>query len=197
LHHATEALSSFEKRYRGDKVNVRLIQEGWSHLGDELVLSLRRHMALGENKCARCNAKDWASVKIWYGFKPAVRSQFEHAAGLGSSAGAGSLIDEQIIIDGNGFADRPEPRPGAYLSVEQVAICCAYLKRFAKPTKTIRRKRSSYGWKHVVEGWAGTYISNGAFMVAARALGYRLKRIGAEPNAWLNLALRRQEVGPE
>ena len=98
------------------------------------------------------------------------------------------------IIDGNGFADKPGPRPGAWLSAEQIAICCAYLSRFAKPTKTIRRKRSSYGWKHVVEGWAGTYISNGAFMVAARILGYRLERIGGGPNAWLNLSTRQREA---
>jgi len=93
-HHATEALSSFEKRY-GDaedrKVSIRRVQEGWSDLGDELVLSLRRHKALGENKCARCNAKDWASVEVWHGFKPAARAQFERAAGLGPSAGIGSL----------------------------------------------------------------------------------------------------------
>ena len=81
--HADEAL-------KFSNVSMRRIQEGWSDLGDGIVLALRQHAALGENKCARCNAKDWASVEIWYGFKPEARAQLERAAGLRPPAWVGS-----------------------------------------------------------------------------------------------------------
>jgi hypothetical protein len=74
-------------------------------------------------------------------------------------------------LEPNGGTERlnaPDP--------DEVDICNAWLRAHAKPTKTIRHDHSSYGYKPAVERWAGTYISNGAFIVAALAQGYRAER---------------------
>jgi hypothetical protein len=55
---------------------------------------------------------------------------------------------------------------------EEVALCMAWLEQFATPRKTVNPRMGSYGLKHVVERWAGNYVSNGAFILAAHRLGY-------------------------
>lgn len=55
----------------------------------------------------------------------------------------------------------------------------AFLCSAGAPIKTLNRKRSSYGLKHDVEGWLErhgvdmTYVSNGMFIAAALARGFR------------------------
>lgn len=44
-----------------------------------------------------------------------------------------------------------------------------------------RRARTSYGLKHELERRAGAYISNGALIVAALALGIEIKRMAGSP----------------
>jgi hypothetical protein len=41
--------------------------------------------------------------------------------------------------------------------------------------KTVNRNNSSYGYKHMVEDWAGTYISNGAMIAAAIAMDIKVE----------------------
>jgi len=48
--------------------------------------------------------------------------------------------------------------------------------------KTINRRHSSYGWKHVAERSLGTYVSNGIFIAAAVHLGYPYHRTHGDPN---------------
>jgi len=48
----------------------------------------------------------------------------------------------------------------------QVDLCIEFIQKYLQPAKKLHR-RSSYGWKHVVERWAETYITNGAFIMAA------------------------------
>jgi hypothetical protein len=63
--------------------------------------------------------------------------------------------------------------------VAAVADSIAYLR-----TRPARRGRSSYGLKHDAERWAGSYVPNGATLVALHALGYRLRQYsGKSPNA--------------
>lgn len=56
----------------------------------------------------------------------------------------------------------------------QVTLCIEWLKTFATPRKTVNDKIGSYGLKHVVERWAGIYISNGAFILAVYRMGYKI-----------------------
>lgn len=74
----------------------------------------------------------------------------------------------------------------------QVEVCRAWLKEHARPTKTIRKKFSSYHWKHVVERLAeGRYIQNGAFIKAAELEGYRMERSAeGSLNAHFNFSLK-------
>ena len=85
------------------------------------------------------------------------------------------------------IAGAPRPEPQA----EQIALCREWLSRFAEKTIAIRSRHSSYFYKHKVEQWAGEYISNGAFIVAAIAEGHRAKRVRPHsPNAFFNIAMR-------
>jgi len=72
----------------------------------------------------------------------------------------------------------------------QIARARVFLRENSWPTKTVNRTRSSYDLKHEAERWIGRiypreveipYISNGAFITAARLEGYTIKREG--PNA--------------
>jgi len=51
----------------------------------------------------------------------------------------------------------------------------------------LNKKASSYGLKHVAENEIG-YITNGVFIAAALAEGFKVQRIGDTPNAWLNIS---------
>jgi hypothetical protein len=67
--------------------------------------------------------------------------------------------------------------------------CKQWIRQFVGPRKTVNSKgSSSYGLKHTVEQWAGTYILNGAFIVAAVEEGYEYKRSG--PNAYFNMSFK-------
>lgn len=53
---------------------------------------------------------------------------------------------------------------------EMVAICAEWLER-QTPTKTINTRHSSYAYKHMVETWAKSYVSNDAFIEAVKRDG--------------------------
>ena len=70
-------------------------------------------------------------------------------------------------------------------------------------TKAINRRITSYGLKHVVEGWARHgglahdcesdifkygYVSNGMFICAAVRLGFKIEVIPCTPNVWINVS---------
>jgi hypothetical protein len=56
----------------------------------------------------------------------------------------------------------------------EVNLCVEWLEKYATPRKTPNPNTGSYGLKHIIEKWAGTYISNGAFILAAYRMGYRV-----------------------
>jgi hypothetical protein len=53
--------------------------------------------------------------------------------------------------------------------------------------KTLNQKGTSYGLKHIAEEEIG-YITNGVFIAAAIAEGFRVVRIDDSPNALLNIS---------
>jgi hypothetical protein len=61
-----------------------------------------------------------------------------------------------------------------------VAVSKAFIAKFGKPRKTISTDHTSYGLKHAAELWSEStggfpYVSNGAFITAAREMGVRMK----------------------
>jgi hypothetical protein len=92
-----------------------------------------------------------------------------------------------IEIDANGITPGPWPRRGAPRP-EEVAICRDFLDRCDR-TKTARV--DSYGLKHIIERWAGDYVSNGACLQAAVDLGLLIKPYGrGSCNADLGISRR-------
>lgn len=65
--------------------------------------------------------------------------------------------------------------------LKQFLICQDWISQ-CKVVKTIDKTHTSYGHKHRVERWAGRYISNGAFIAAAIALGIPVQYIYRSPN---------------
>lgn len=107
--------------------------------------------------------------------------------------------------------DRKPPRE------EEVEICRAWIKEHATPAKKTLRKWGSHGLKHRVEDWTGTlrkewnqvdpwgrswsasyhYVSNGAFIEAARREGYQISPTGpGSPNAYFDMNLRPMKSDP-
>lgn len=64
------------------------------------------------------------------------------------------------------------------------ARCCDWISRNLERQKTISYKRSSYGLKHIAEREIG-YITNGTFIAAMIACGYRWVPDG--PNAYFSV----------
>jgi len=68
-----------------------------------------------------------------------------------------------------------------------------WLQTNAKPRKTINKRHSSYGLKHTAEKTApGNYITNGAFILAALRLGYRVQADMVSPNVFFNISILRK-----
>ncbi len=85
-------------------------------------------------------------------------------------------------VNSEGFADEPGQSP----STKEVALCKEWIQQYALPTERFGHY-SSYFLKHVVERWAGEYVSNGAFIQAALELGYSVRRTEDTPNAVFNM----------
>lgn len=94
-------------------------------------------------------------------------------------------IDEGAV-DANGIL-----QPGAVgrgkPPEREVALAVEYLKQ-CKPVKSPRK--DSYGFKHEIENWYGTYISNGAAIVAALRLGFPVKHIPSTPNCLIGVSAK-------
>ena len=78
----------------------------------------------------------------------------------------------------------PLPNP------DEVQICQSWIEEFAEKIKRINRETYSYSLKHRVEQWSGSYVSNGAFILAALNMGYEFQAFqGRNPNAIFNMRL--------
>ena len=55
--------------------------------------------------------------------------------------------------------------------------------------KTVNRKRTSYGWKGMVERTTGHYLRNEDFIAAAKQLNFTIQWCsGTSPNCWINIS---------
>ena len=93
------------------------------------------------------------------------------------------------FIDLHQHPDLPELQ-NEYPERDEIDECIRWLLKFAEPGPTLALRRTSYGYKHTVERWAGRYISNGAFITAAIELGYRWRRVMNGPNAVFALKMK-------
>jgi hypothetical protein len=77
-------------------------------------------------------------------------------------------------------------------NLKQIALCADWLALQSR-IKSVNSRHSSYGYKHMVEGWTRAkgehaYISNGAFIAAAVGVGLVYKQVGIR--ACFNLSNR-------
>ena len=101
----------------------------------------------------------------------------------------GMFQREGIGINGFDYSWRrtKEWQPWSDDIAEQVRVAVARLSLCEK-TKTVNRRVGSYTLKHECEAWAGRYVSNGALLMAAWLLGFKIKQIAHGPNGWLNIS---------
>ena len=84
--------------------------------------------------------------------------------------------------------DRTTERRELAREVKEFAMACDWLSRQPR-RKTVNRGMSSHGLKHVVEGESRCYLTNGAFIAAALALGFTVRPMHrGSLNAYLNIA---------
>lgn len=77
----------------------------------------------------------------------------------------------------------------------EIKLCSHWIQSVPTVTKTINYSRSSYGYKHDVEAWAGCYISNASFIWAARKMGLmEAKQPGSTQNYCYNLRVPKTKI---
>jgi hypothetical protein len=72
-------------------------------------------------------------------------------------------------------------------AVEEFKAACRWLRRQPRTSHVNRKSGSSYGLKELAEFAEDCYISNGMFIAAAIALGFKWKQIAYSPNAFFNI----------
>lgn len=106
-----------------------------------------------------------------------------------------AICREYPTLGANGILPARDIKTGLLNEVEPIdptefRVAAQWLVMYDgfKRRKTVNTYMSSYGWKHVVERNAHTYITNGAFVCAALALGYKMQRIKNSPNVFFNIS---------
>ena len=90
-----------------------------------------------------------------------------------------------------GLAEKPGDEPEDY----HVELCTRWLQEHAHPGNGWTR-RTSRDLHFDVQRWAGMYVTNGAFIEAARRLGYDFKPAGRKsPYAVFRMLLKPNRVG--
>lgn len=102
--------------------------------------------------------------------------------------------DGKICYDSDRSGKKASLSPSGYpIRQKEIDLCKEWIKKFCIPRKMRNSRYGSYGLKHLVEGYYGEYISNGAFIAAAEESGYEVLPDGDNsPNAgfrfWINIA---------
>jgi hypothetical protein len=103
--------------------------------------------------------------------------------GFGVSFPSGKTPEERIADLERNRASICEPR-----SLAQFMAARRWLRQFIK-TKALSDKGSSYGLKHVAERDIG-YLTNGVFIAAAIAEGFKVRRIRDTANAQIAISAK-------
>lgn len=87
----------------------------------------------------------------------------------------------------------PDSVPATTTENREISLCIEWIQSVPTITKAINYDRSSYGYKHDVERWAQTYISNDSFKMAAHRMGLMEKpKPGSTLNYCYNLKIKRK-----
>ena len=73
---------------------------------------------------------------------------------------------------------------------EQVKNAKLWIASHAHIRKTLNRRITSYGLKHLAERYANSYITNHSMVQAMLESGYRAKQIGGSPNYFFNVKFK-------
>ena len=74
------------------------------------------------------------------------------------------------------------------INVVEIEKAIEWIHANAEMRKTINKRYSSYGLKHIAEKWAKQYISNDSLIEAMCQCGYNIQRCHpTSPNYWFNI----------
>lgn len=73
--------------------------------------------------------------------------------------------------------DIDRPADFRHLDTEEQAKAIAWCSRYFIPTQTFNERHSSYGLKHTLQSFDGTYLTNGQFKGAMLLCGYKPKSV--------------------
>lgn len=118
------------------------------------------------------------------------------------------VLADRHDLSSNGFWAKDCQTPEAFAAGRVAMLDLRHLGQFERAVafmlmccgrrKTLNRRVTSYGLKHAAEramralNVPDYYVSNGAFICAAIALGHRVEHIPGSPNAWLDLNVIRE-----
>ena len=100
-----------------------------------------------------------------------------------------SLLDNYSITDTGVVLKKKFTETSRLPTNSEIALCEKWLSNFSEPQARFNDIHTSYGLKHQVEKWAGTYVSNGAFIFAAYSLKYPVKVLEDGSNAIFGIKL--------
>jgi hypothetical protein len=86
----------------------------------------------------------------------------------------------------------PDRRAALLAHASQFECAVAWLSLVPKRKAVSRGHGYSYTIKHVIQRWAGEYVSNGATIAAALHLGFPVLQCPATINAWIGVEGRRK-----
>ena len=99
-----------------------------------------------------------------------------------------------LTTNGWSYGDKEKQWVGGDITKrpKEFEAICDFLNDNISHTKTVRTNgSSSYGLKHIVEDEIGYYVSNGMFIAAALACGYKMQyKSNYSPNSFFGMSLK-------
>lgn len=106
---------------------------------------------------------------------------------------AAPILSAHPLLTVNGWPGGREPTSRDF-DYQQVLTAALFLLALARRRRTFNRKAYSYRLKHNAENWGAqnglsTYVSNGAFILAALICGYEFRTRPGSLNCMFNMAV--------
>jgi len=92
-------------------------------------------------------------------------------------------LPEGLTKNGFSHSNKKEDQ----IDIAELDHIIKYIERWFDKTKTINKKRSSYGIKHTVERNIDNYVSNGELIASMILCGYKYKQDGI--NCYFNVSI--------
>jgi hypothetical protein len=98
------------------------------------------------------------------------------------------MVDKAYCKDFN--LDLAQARKDLANEFKEFSLCCEWLSQCRQTTRVVERSPDSRGLKHIIERWAGIYISQGAVIAAAFFLGIPCRATDTRPYAAIGISRR-------